>query len=424
MTTANAVAGAVPATTVAAGAPATVAARTAPATAATTTAIANGKVLTPFRQIDVGGVLIEGKKIARVFEGSPPPADRVVDAEGCYVSPGFIDMHVHGGNGFDYLDGTVEAYEAAGKFHMEHGAAVAAPTISASSDEELYAALRAFREAKASIAGGPDFVGVHLEGPYFSYEERGAQDAKHLKAPEPAHYMKILDFGGGDIIRWSSAPELPGALELADELARRGISCAIGHSNATYEQILPALERGYTHVTHLYSGCSLLRRINAFRHMGVVESAFALDELTVEIIADGRHLPAELLRLIAKLKPWDKISLITDAFHPAGKPEGSQVSKRGYEVIVEDGVAKVPDRSVFAGSIATADRLVRNMRELAGVPLIDAVRMITLNPAGVLKIGNRKGSLAPGKDADICVFDEGVNIKKVFVGGEMTVCRA
>jgi N-acetylglucosamine-6-phosphate deacetylase len=403
--------------------PAAAAAKGASAAPATTTAIANGKVLTPFRQIDGGGVLIEGGKIVRVFEGSPPPADRVIDAEGCYVSPGFIDMHVHGGNGFDYLDGTVEAYEAAGKFHMEHGAAVQAPTISASTDEELYAALRAFGEAKKSIAGGPDFVGVHLEGPYFSYEERGAQDAERLKAPDPEHYMRILDFCG-DIVRWSSAPELPGALELADELARRGISCAIGHSNATYQQILPAIERGYTHVTHLYSGCSLLRRINAFRYMGVVESAFALDELTVEIIADGKHLPPELLRLIVKLKPWDKISLITDAFHPAGKPEGSQVSKRGYEVIVEDGVAKVPDRTVFAGSIATADRLVRNMRELAGVPLIDAVRMITLNPAGVLKISDRKGSLAPGKDADICVFDEGVNIKKVFVNGKMTVCSA
>ena len=228
-----------------------------------------------------------------------------------------------------------------------------------------------------------------------------------------------------DIVRWSSAPELPGALELADELVKRGIVCALGHSAATYQQLIPAFERGYTHVTHLYSGCSLLRRINAFRYMGVVDSAFAIDSMTVEIIADGCHLPPELLKLIVKLKPWDKISLITDSMRCAGMSEGSiqytGTKENGMQVLIEDGVAKLPDRSAFAGSIATADRLVRNMRKLAEVPLLDAVRMMTYNPACVMKIQDKKGILAPGKDADICIFDKNVQIRKVMVNGEITL---
>ena len=228
------------------------------------TAITSGKILTPFRQIDGGGLLIEDGKIVQVFDGNPPSADRMIDVQGAYVSPGFIDMHSHGGGGFDYLDGNIEAFDGAGRFHMLHGTTSIVPTISASMDEELYCALTVFKEAKRSIKGGPDFIGIHLEGPYFSFEQRGAQDERYIRNPDPEHYMKILDFSS-DIVRWSSAPELPGALEFADELAKRGIICAIGHSNATYQQIIPAIERGYTHVTHLYSGCSLLRRIDAFR---------------------------------------------------------------------------------------------------------------------------------------------------------------
>ena len=389
------------------------------------TAIINGKLLTPFRSLENSGLLIEGGKILELFEGKPPvQAERVIDAKGAYVSPGFIEMHNHGGNGFEYLDGTPEAFEGAGKYHMQHGATAIAPTVSASIDEEMFKVLDTFKQVKKTMKGGPDFFGIHLEGPYFSLEEKGAQDPRFIRNPSPDHYGRFLEYSD-DIIRWSSAPELPGALELADELSKKGILCAVAHSAATYQQIVPAFERGYTHVTHLYSGCSLLRRINAFRYMGVVDSAFAIDNMTVEIIADGRHLPPELLKLILKLKPWDKISLITDSMRCAGKPEGSiqytGSKENGMQVLIEDGVAKLPDRSAFAGSIATADCLVRNMKELAGVPLLDAVRMITYNPACVMRIQNKKGVLAPGKDADICIFDNDVNIKTVFVQGEITV---
>jgi len=389
------------------------------------TAIINGILITPFRYVENAGLLIEGGKILELFEGKPSvQAEHIVDAKGMYISPGFIDIHNHGGGGFEFLDGTPEAFEGAGKFHMQHGTTSMSPTISASLDEDLFPALKAYKEVKKSMKGGPDFFGIHMEGPYFSYEERGAQEARYLKDPTPDHYLKIFD-ECSEIVRWSSAPELPGALEFADELGRRGILCAIGHSAATYQQIVPAFERGYTHITHFYSGCSMLRRINAFRYMGVVDSGYSIDNMTVEIIADGRHLPAELLKLIVKLKAWDKISLITDSMRCAGMPEGSVqytgTKKNGMKVLIEDGVAKLPDRSAFAGSIATTDKLVRNMVRLAEIPLLDAVRMMTYNPACVMSLQNRKGLLAPGKEADICIFDKDINVKTVFVNGELTV---
>jgi len=388
------------------------------------TAICNGVLLTPYRA-EHGGVLIEDGRILSLFPDEPPQADLVLDAGGRYISPGFIDIHTHGGGGAEYEDGTPEAYERAGKFHMRRGATTIYPTITSSEDTELFAAMDAFRTVKREMRGGPDFPGLHLEGPYFSYEERGAQDPRFLRDPSPEHYMPILERYGDVIARWSSAPELPGALELGDELRRRGILCAIGHSNATYQQVVPAFEHGYTHVTHLYSGCSLLRRINAFRYLGVVESAFLIDGMTVEIIADGCHLPPELLKLILKCKSMDSISLVTDSMRCAGEPDGA-VSRlgsaaNGQDVVIEDGVAKLPDRSCFAGSIATTDRLVRTMVQKAGVPVVDAVRMITANPAAVMGISSRKGSLTPGKDADICVFDGGINMRYVLVGGELTV---
>lgn len=383
-------------------------------------AIVNGSLLTPFRQIRNGGLLISEGKILELFEETPSvQADFIIDAKGAYVSPGFIDIHTHGGCGYEYLDGKPESVERAAKFHMRHGTTTIVPTLSACSDDALFKALDAFKKAKSTMVKGPELPGVHLEGPYLSHEQKGAQNPHYLRLPLPEHYLKILNYSD-DIVLWTSSPELPGALELADELSQRGILCAIGHSDATYQQIIPAFERGFTHITHFYSGCSLMRRIDAYRHMGVVDSGYVIDNMTVDIIADGHHLPAELLKMIVKLKPPDKICLVTDSLACTGASDKSMQRSGGMDVLIEDGVAKLPDRSSFAGSIATSNCLVRNMRNLADVPLIDAVRMMTYNPANIMGIQNRKGCLSPGKDADICVFDDDLNIKTVLVGGETT----
>jgi N-acetylglucosamine-6-phosphate deacetylase len=262
--------------------------------------------------------------------------------------------------------------------------------------------------------------GLHLEGPYLSMEQRGAQNPAYIHNPSPAHYEKILEFAEGNILRWSVAPELDGAIEMGKRLSSQGVLMSIAHSSANYDEVLAAVDNGYSHVTHLYSGMSTITRKGGFRILGVVESSYLIDSLTVEIIADGIHLPPELLRLILKCKDNGKICLVTDSMRctdatGASAYLGSANDK--FSVIIEDGVAKLPDRSAFAGSIATADRLVRIMVDKAGLPLEKAISMITRIPASIAGI-RKKGSLLPGYDADFVLFDEDIRVKKVFLAGK------
>lgn len=359
------------------------------------TVITNGKIITPHRVLDGMSLLIEDGTIKALTGEKVTDADLYIDAEGDYVSPGFIDIHTHGGGGHDFMDGTVEAIIGACKAHLKHGTTAICPTTLTCTDEELHTFFECYREAKDQMEDGPMMLGIHMEGPYFSLEQRGAQDPKYLQVPAEHDYKAMLS-ASDDIVRLSAAPELPGAMELAEELKKRGILASIGHSDATYEVIAEAWERGYTHVTHLYSGMSTIRRINAFRHLGVVESAYLIDGMTVEIIADGKHLPPELLQLIVKLKPMEDICLITDSMRGAGLPDGEHVLlgslTNGQECIIDNGVAVLPDRSAFAGSVCTTDRCVRTMYHLAKVKIEDAVRMMTYNPAKILGIEKQKAT--------------------------------
>lgn len=390
------------------------------------TLIFNGRIITPYRMINNGSILVEDGKIADISEGRLPVSEcTTIDAKGLYVSPGFIDIHTHGGGGFDFMDGTVEAYLGAAIEHAKHGTTALVPTTVTSTKESLKETFEIYKKAKASKNKGAALLGLHLEGPYFSMEQRGAQDPRYIKNPEREEYEEILSWSD-DIIRWSAAPELDGAMEFGRFLKEKNILPSIGHSNAIYEEVIEAFENGYTHITHLYSGMSGVRRINAYRYAGVIESAFLIDEMTVEIIADGAHLPSSLLKLIYKIKGPDKIALVTDSMRAAGMPEGESILggiRDGQKVIVEDGVAKLPDRTAFAGSVATADRLVRTMINIAQVPLIDAVRMMTTTPAKIMKIDDRKGSIVVGKDADLVIFDEDINIQTTMVEGEVVYSR-
>lgn len=390
------------------------------------TLIKNATLLHPYRSAP-GWLLINGGRIEALGAAKDEPAaDRVLDAGGLYLSPGFMDLHTHGGGGHDFMDGTVDAVVNAALAHMQYGTTALYPTTLTCADEELLDFFEVYRAAKAELEG-PELMGIHLEGPYFAPEQAGAQDPAYLKTPAPEHFNKILEAGGADIARLSAAVELEGAEPLGRALRQRGILGSIAHSNAEYDQVLSAFDWGFTHITHLYSAMSTIRRINAHRHLGVVESAYLIDEMTAEIIADGKHLPPELLRLIVRCKPLDKLVLVTDSMRGAGMPPGERVKlgslAHGQDTIIEDGVAYLLDRSAFAGSVCTADRCVRTMHQLAGLPLVDAVRMMTRNPAVVMGVAHRKGGLLPGMDADLCLFDEGVQIKAVFCRGAMTVNR-
>lgn len=389
--------------------------------------ILNSKVITPSRTIENGGLRMAGGEITHVFSGKGPMDDydeadaAVIDAKGDYVCPGFIDLHLHGGGGADFMDGTVEAIDTVCKAHAKGGSTSILATTLTSSDADLGSALEAFRKAEEKhcpLPGSRPF-GIHMEGPYFCDAQRGAQDPRYLKNPSPDHYEPLLE-EYPEILRVSAAPELPGALELGRRLRLRGILASAGHTDATFEQIEEALDAGYTHMTHLYSGMSGVRRIMARRVAGAVEAGLLLDSLTVEIIADGVHLPPSLLRLIYKCKGPSRIALVTDALRAAGMPEGEYKlgsSEDGQKVIVDEGVAWLPDRTAFAGSVALANRLVRNMVELAGVPLKEAVEMMSLTPARIIGIDSVAGSLDPGKRADIVILDDKLDVRMTIVAG-------
>lgn len=349
-----------------------------------------------------------------------PPAAHSVNLNGKYLSPGFIDMHTHGGGGSDFMDGTVEAFTAACRMHLSHGTTSICPTSMASYDQELFAFLDAYDQAAEVKENMPHLLGVHLEGPYFSPAQAGAQPPQCMTKPFPDHFSKVLERAGGKIVRWSSAPEVEGVLELGDELQKRGILASMAHTDADYGLVLRAMDHGYRHLTHFYSGMAGLKRVNGYRVLGAVEAGYLLDDLYLEIIGDGIHLPPELLRLIFKCKDLDHIQLVTDSMRAAGMPEGPSVLgslHNDFKVVVEDGIAKLPDRQCFAGSVATADRMIRVMVQKAGLDMWQAVRLMSQNPAALLGIDGRTGSISQGKTADLLVFDEEVNIENVYVDG-------
>ncbi len=365
-------------------------------------------------------VLIADGVIAAVGERLDAPSEcRVLEAEGLYLSPGFMDLHVHGGDGHDFMDATDKAIAGITRFHARSGVTSLLATTLAGSDGETAAAVRAIRDFKPD-GSGAKVLGIHMEGPYFCYNQRGAQDPQYLKNPDPAQYEALLSLGG--IRRWSIAPELPGALEMGRELARRGILVSAAHTEAIFEEMEAAVENGYSMSTHVYSGMNGVTRRNAFRYGGAVEATLLLDGLTAEVIADGCHLPKCLLQLIYKCKGPRGMILVTDATRGAGFPDGAKTIigslDRGQEIIIEDGVAKLPDRSSFAGSVATGNRLIHTMWRLAGVPLWEAVGMMTANPACLLGVSDRTGALRVGYEADLALFDGDVNVRQVFVGGK------
>ena len=389
--------------------------------------IYNGKVLVQDRIVERGTVVVEDGKIVEAgpmggrkgFDGEAGDAVEI-DAGGRYVAPGFIDIHVHGGGGHDFMDGTVGAFLGVAETHARYGTTSMLPTTLTCSKESLFEIFDVYREANGQNFAGAQFLGLHLEGPYLAMNQRGAQDPRHIRNPDPQEYLEILA-RSADIKRWSAAPELEGALAFGREVKSRGILVALAHTDALYEGTLAGFRNGFTLATHFYSCMNGVTRRGVHRYAGAVECAYLTEEMDVEIISDGVHLPEELLRLVYRVKGAEHTALITDGMRAAGMPEGESILgslRDGQRVLIEDGVAKLPDRSAFAGSVATADRLVRVMVK-AGIPLTAAVQMITAAPARMIGVDDRKGSLAAGMDADVVLFDEQVRIGMTIIGGRV-----
>jgi N-acetylglucosamine-6-phosphate deacetylase len=384
--------------------------------------IINGNIITPTHIIKNGTLLINDNKIELISKVDVDTSDyQIIDARGNYVSPGFIDIHIHGGGGHDFMDGTEEAYLKIAEIHATYGTTAMAPTTLTCAKEDLLKAVDLYKSANAKNTKGAQFIGLHLEGPYFALNQSGAQDPRYIRNPDIEEYKEII--AHGDVIkRWSVAPELPGAVEMGKYLTSNGIIAAIAHTDAIYEEVVVAVENGYSLATHLYSAMSGVTRRNTYRYAGVIESALLMDEMDVEIIADGIHLPAPLLKLVYKVKGAERTALITDAMRGAGMPEGESIlgnKYTGLKVIIENGVAIMADRSSFAGSVATTDRLVRTMVQIADVSLLEAVKMISQTPAKIMGIEASKGSLVVGNDADVLIFDKNIKIKITMINGNV-----
>ena len=389
--------------------------------------IKNARVIKPHNIVNAD-VLVEGGKIRDIGRNiiAPEGISHIIDAKNNYLSPGFIDMHVHGGGNFHFGDGTDEAFRAVTSTHLMYGTTSMLCTLTSSSTDELMRSVKIFNKYKIKedmLEGFPNLLGIHIEGPYFSATERGAQNAAQLRLPDPNEYMQILE-ETPYIRKWSAACELPGALQFARDITERNVIASIGHSNADYYEVLKALDYGYESITHFYSGCSSLHRIGAWRHAGVVEAGLLLAELWVEVIADGCHLPEPFLKLIYKVKGAENICLVTDSIRAGGVENAHEIYKDGSKrdashFIVEDNVAFVPEKTSFAGSVATTNRLVRTMRDIGGVNIVEAVRMASLTPARKLGVDRTKGSIEVGKDADLVLFDDNVDVNGVIVMGKI-----
>ncbi|HEV8507079.1 MAG TPA: N-acetylglucosamine-6-phosphate deacetylase [Chitinophagaceae bacterium] len=389
--------------------------------------IYNGKVITPGRIMPNGTVVMSGEKISEVSDGNiDVPGATEIDAKGNYVSPGFIDIHIHGGGGYDFMDGTVEAFLEIAKLHARYGTTSMLPTTLTSGKQRLLQTLAAYERANAQNRLGARFLGMHIEGPYISMNQKGAQDPRFIRDPDEKEYEEIVSGYSNNINRWSAAPELKGALKFGSYLRSNGILPSIAHTDATYNEVVEAFKSGYTHLTHFYSAMSGVTRVGCSRYAGVIESGYLIDEMTVEIIADGVHLPEPLLQLVYKIKGAKRTALITDAIRATGTSARETILgdlENGVSVIVEDDVAKLPDRSCFAGSVATADRLVRTMLNVAKVPLLETIQMITDTPAAIIGVDDKKGSLARGKDADVIIFDDKITVQTTIIKGKVVYDR-
>ena len=382
--------------------------------------ITNARIVLRDRVIDRGTIEVQGEEIKGIREGIERDSD--IDVGGRYVAPGIVDLHTHGAGGFDFMDGEESDIHGAAGALARFGTTTCLPTTLTSSDEELFDFLVNLNRAKKNRTNKEcRMPGAHLEGPYFNMEQKGAQDPRYIIPPRKEHYRRVLEKADGLIKRWSVAPEVEGAMEFIKDVSSMGIVVSGGHTKADFDTVGKAVDNGMTMLTHYYSAMSSMIKKGSWKILGVTEAGFYFDELTVELIADGCHIPENLLKLIFKLKEREKIIGISDSMRGAGFESGESIlgpKNNGTPVVIEDGVAKLSDRSCFAGSVATGIRLVKTINTLAGETMDSVFRTVSYNPARIIGMEDEIGSLEEGKMADFIVFDDQFILDSVYISGE------
>jgi N-acetylglucosamine-6-phosphate deacetylase len=385
-----------------------------------------GTIVLEDRLLADGHVKVEG---ARIHSVQPGPADtsttnQVVDLQGGYLVPGYVDLHVHGGAGADFMDGTAEAFRTICQAHARHGTTSLLPTTTVARHEQHLVFLDVCRRLKREGSAGAQILGAHFYGPYFAPEARGCHPVGPVRPPAPAEYEQYLAYADC-IITATVAPELPGAEAFVRACRSRGIRCNAGHSYATFEQMQAALGWGVRHVDHLFCAMSDRARLRQSQTYpmrgGVMEATLYFDDLTTEVIADGKHLDRELLLLAYKIKGPDRLALVTDCNRALDMPDGEYVfgpRDGGEPILRRDGVGLMPDGQALASGVAGMDQCVRMFHELTGVPLVQVIRMATLTPARIAGREKEIGSIAPGKRADLLVLDAALQVEQVYLGGQ------
>jgi N-acetylglucosamine-6-phosphate deacetylase len=377
--------------------------------------IFNAKVILEDLVLEEGWVSFEKGGILEIGQGTPPDGDAGLDAGNWYLAPGFMDLHVHGAMGYDFLGAPVEGLAAAANFHLSGGTTALCPTAATASYETFDAIIPRWREAQSLTQCR--LLPLHLEGPHLAPGKAGAQDPGLMRPPTSRDIQWIQERAPA-ISQITIAPELPGALELIQRAAASGIVMSAGHSEATEEQMEKAVNAGLGKVTHLFNAMSVASKKGMFRQAGVVEYALAKDNILCELVADGFHVRPTLTRMAYNAKGPNGIALVTDALAGAGMPLNYRFRLGRLECKVGEGFGMLADGSALAGSLARTIDLVRYMAKTVGLPLPEVIRMASLTPARVLSKQKEFGSIDRNKAADFVLFDEGFVVRGVWVGGE------
>ena len=376
----------------------------------------NGRILTPKGWLDGGSIVTDGNRIRCVSNiDLHVVGAEIIDVNGGYIVPGGIDMHTHGGGGRDFIEGCEDAFREAVNAHLKHGTTSIYPTLSSSTIPTIEAACNVCEKLMAEE--NSPVLGLHIEGSYINPKEAGAQNPVLIKAPVIYEYETLLS-KYKCIKRWDEAPELPGSVRFIKTCNMHGVLTALTCTRATHKDVVEAHKAGMTHAAHFYNAMPVVYKEHEFKVPGTVESVYAMQDMTVEVIADGLHVPPVMLKVLHKIKGVEHTALITDSLAYAASEGDVSAEPR---VIMEDGVCKLADRSALAGSIATMDTLIRTCIQKANIPMEDTFRMASETPAKIMGVFDRKGSIEEGKDADIIVFDKDINLTYVMQMGNEVV---
>jgi len=373
------------------------------------TLIVNGRLLIDGNIVDGKDVLIEGNKISAI--GCGLYGDNIIDAEGNYVSPGFVDIHIHGSSGFDTMDGTFEAINAISKSVAMHGTTSFLPTTMTEDKNKIKNAIKNVFYNKDRVEGA-EILGVHMEGPFINPKQKGAQYDKFILKPTVENFTEICGEYMNIVKLVTIAPEVDGALELIRYLKEKNIVASVGHTDSTYDDVALGYKAGITHATHVFNA------MKGFHHreVGTVGAVFDLD-ISAEVIADGIHSVFPAIRTLLKIKGKEKVNLVTDAMMAANLRDGLY-QLGGQDVYVKDGAARLKS-GVLAGSTLTLDKAIKNILSNTDLSLPESVALASYNSAKVIGADDRKGLIKEGYDADIVIFDENIEIKKTIVSGKI-----